>query len=117
MLKKDTIRPISICRVQDGLFLVCYNECGFFIDKKGRRTFHDFLIYWAGSPQQFSYMHPWIIGYDSNLIEIHSIETGELQQVFYGTNIRPLNRQPEYLHFVKDENGSPQIFKISRLNQ
>ncbi|KAI9018298.1 CNH domain-containing protein [Hyaloraphidium curvatum] len=102
VMKRENLRPIAIYRLPDGCFLLCYDEFGFYVDKFGRRTRHEQLIQWTGSPSSFSLVYPYVIAFDSSLIEIRNAETGDLQQVIATTNLRNVSTDPELLHCVMD---------------
>ncbi|CAG8796492.1 8236_t:CDS:2, partial [Racocetra persica] len=62
----------------------------FFITKEGWRSRPDFLITWEGTPTSFAYRYPYIFAFESSFIEIRHIETGLLEQVIEGNNVRNL---------------------------
>ena len=43
-------KPIAIYRF-NGLFLLCYDEFAFFVNKNGWRAKHDWMVSWEGLPQ------------------------------------------------------------------
>jgi hypothetical protein len=53
VMKRENLRPIAIYRMADATFLLCYDEFAFYVDRFGRRTRHDQLIQWTGSPTSF----------------------------------------------------------------
>ena len=42
-------KPIAIYRF-NGLFLLCYDEFAFFVNKNGWRAKHDWMVSWEGMP-------------------------------------------------------------------
>ena len=52
VLKKENVKPITMFR-HDNIFLLCYDDFGFFVDRSGRRARPDILIYWEGNPNAF----------------------------------------------------------------
>ncbi|KAI8911868.1 CNH domain-containing protein [Gorgonomyces haynaldii] len=90
VVKRDAVNPISIFRISESNFLICYNEYGFFIDKAGKRSRPDALIQWSGSPTSFSYVPPYIIAVDPQFIEIRNVDTLELVQVIQGLKLRSI---------------------------
>jgi hypothetical protein len=48
------MKPKSLFRVTNGDFLLCYKQCGFYLDKFGRRSRPDFIVSWSGCPIAFS---------------------------------------------------------------
>ena len=43
-------KPIAIYRF-NGLFLLCYDEFAFFVNKNGWRAKHEWMVSWEGLPQ------------------------------------------------------------------
>lgn len=48
------------------------------------------LIEWEGRPESFALAPPYIIAFEAGLIEVRHIETGALEQIILGNNIRRL---------------------------
>ncbi|KAH6579904.1 hypothetical protein BASA50_006377 [Batrachochytrium salamandrivorans] len=118
VLKKETVRPISIFRVRDGDFFLCYNEFGFYIDRLGRRAKGDWIIQWAGVPTAFSFVSPYIIAFEPSFVEIRHVDTGELQQIIPTNNLRALNSDPDVLHCVTDlTTDVQQVFRLQPFDQ
>lgn len=117
---RENIKPISLFRVKDGDFLLCYNrlsllkpEFGFYVDKLGRRSRPNFLISWSGIPSAFSHVGDYIVAYSSLFVEIRSMETGALVQVINTNNLRVLN--DSLLHCATEgSNDFHHIFKLER---
>ncbi|KAI9033768.1 CNH domain-containing protein [Phycomyces nitens] len=89
-LRQQMIR-IVVFPVPLGDYFLCYDVYGFYIDAKGNRTRRDFIIEWEGHPQSFAFSYPHVIAFDPSFIEIRNVETGELEQVIKGDNIRCLS--------------------------
>ncbi|KAL0095975.1 hypothetical protein J3Q64DRAFT_1705606 [Phycomyces blakesleeanus] len=89
-LRQQMIR-IVVFPVPLGDYFLCYDVYGFYIDSKGNRTRRDFIIEWEGHPESFAFSYPHVIAFDPSFIEIRNIETGELEQVIKGNNIRCLS--------------------------
>ncbi|KAJ3068674.1 RHO1 GDP-GTP exchange protein 2, partial [Quaeritorhiza haematococci] len=71
---REHLKPISIFRLQDGDFLLCYD----------------------------AYVAPYIIAYEPYFIEVRHVDTGEIQQIIPTSNLRPLNTNSDSLHAVMD---------------
>jgi hypothetical protein len=109
-------KPIAIYRF-NGLFLLCYDEFAFFVNKNGWRAKHDWMVSWEGLPQSCGTLHtptpnilfyyfywlvwhvltwvlavayPYLFAFEPSFVEIHSLETGALAQIIPGSNIRML---------------------------
>ncbi|RIB09946.1 CNH domain-containing protein [Gigaspora rosea] len=90
ILKKENVKPIAIYRVCGGDFLLCYDEFAFFVNKEGWRSRPDNLITWEGSPTSFAFHYPYVLAFEPSFIEIRHVETGHLEQIIAGQNIRYL---------------------------
>jgi len=82
-------KPIAIYRF-NGLFLLCYDEFAFFVNKNGWRAKHDWMVSWEGLPQSCAVAYPYLFAFEPSFVEIHSLETGALAQIIPGSNIRML---------------------------
>ncbi|RHZ82349.1 hypothetical protein Glove_109g121 [Diversispora epigaea] len=73
------------------LFLFHKNiEFAFFVNKGGWRSRPDWIIYWEGTPTSFALMHPYILAFEPSFIEVRNVETGLLEQIIEGHNMRCL---------------------------
>ncbi|KNC95938.1 uncharacterized protein SPPG_08691 [Spizellomyces punctatus DAOM BR117] len=100
--KRSDVKPISVFRIRDGDFLLCYNEFAFYVDRLGRKSHRDWMIYWTGYPNAFALVPPYIIAFEPSFIEVRHVDSGELQQIIPTQNMRTLNTNPEFLHCVMD---------------
>ncbi|KAJ1673802.1 RHO1 GDP-GTP exchange protein 2, partial [Spiromyces aspiralis] len=50
VLKRDNVRPISFFRVQEGEYLLCYDEFAFYVNRNGQRARPNWIIHWEGEP-------------------------------------------------------------------
>ncbi|KAH8832754.1 CNH domain-containing protein [Flagelloscypha sp. PMI_526] len=87
--KKDGLKPMAIYRIQND-FLLCYDEFAFYVNRTGKRSRKDFMVYWEGSPTGFALHEPYVLAFEPNFIEIRHIETGNMSQVIQGSNLRLL---------------------------
>ncbi|KAF9189116.1 RHO1 GDP-GTP exchange protein 2 [Haplosporangium sp. Z 11] len=92
LLKRPESVPMSMFKINANEFLMCYSDFAFTMTKKGNLAKKE-LIEWEGRPESFAMVHPYIIAFESRLIEIRHIETGALEQVILGDNIRLLNSE------------------------
>ncbi|KAF7731444.1 RHO1 GDP-GTP exchange protein 2 [Apophysomyces ossiformis] len=89
---RPSIKRIALFSVPSrDCYFVCYDEYGFYINGKGNRVYPNFLIEWEGHPEHFAFVYPYVIAFDHCFIEIRHVETGQLEQVIRGHNIRCLN--------------------------
>jgi len=97
-------KPIAIYRF-NGLFLLCYDEFAFFVNKNGWRAKNDWMVSWEGMPTacgtlpappfwkpllMIAVQYPYLFAFEPSFVEIHSLETGALAQIIPGSNIRLL---------------------------
>ncbi|KAG0267569.1 RHO1 GDP-GTP exchange protein 2 [Actinomortierella ambigua] len=122
--KGENVKPIAIYRIESDtfMFLLCYEEFAFYVDKTGRRQRNGFIIYWEGVPTFCALSLPYVIAFDPTFIEIRHIETGDLVQIIPGNNIRCLYHvanTPGGIHVVlTDDDGDFQsIAKLCRESQ
>ncbi|KAF8975101.1 RHO1 GDP-GTP exchange protein 2 [Entomortierella lignicola] len=92
--------PISMFKITPNEFLMCYSDFAFKMSKKGELVSKK-LIEWEGCPESFAVAYPYVIAFESGLIEIRHIETGALEQIILGSNIRRLYSSVE----PKKDNG------------
>lgn len=109
--RKEGVRPIHIERL-NGEFLLNYSEFSFFVNKHGWRARPEWRIDWEGSPQSFALSYPWILGFETNFIELRDIESGAVHIVPH-KNIRMLHSSThEILFAYEDERGGDIIESI-----
>jgi RHO1 GDP-GTP exchange protein 1/2 len=71
---------------------------------------------WAGDPSRFSLIYPYIVAFDSSFIEIREVESGNLQQIIYGSNIKLLSDDPKAMECVSHTNEyDPESQHVFRL--
>ncbi|TPX50295.1 hypothetical protein SeMB42_g02297 [Synchytrium endobioticum] len=116
VLTKDSLRPMSMFRLKDGEFLLCYDAFGFYVDKLGRRSRPDVLVQWLGAPTDFAYSSPYLLAFDPSFIEIRNAKTGDLQQIIPATSLRPLAIELDRIHGVMTNAcGSDVVFAVRRI--
>ncbi|KAJ3188173.1 RHO1 GDP-GTP exchange protein 2 [Gaertneriomyces sp. JEL0708] len=116
VLKKESLRPLSIFRIQDGDFLLCYNDFGFYVDKFGRRTKHELMLHWSGQPTAFAFVPPYVLAFEPAFIEVRDVNSTALQQIIPTNNLRALNTAPDVLHCVMESPLEYQhIFKLKQV--
>ncbi|KAF9584155.1 RHO1 GDP-GTP exchange protein 2 [Lunasporangiospora selenospora] len=89
LLKRPESVPISMFKINSDSFLMCYSDFAFTMYKNGNLVKKE-LIEFEGRAQSFTMVYPYIIAIESGLIEIRHIETGALEQLIFGDNIRLL---------------------------
>ncbi|KAJ2932613.1 hypothetical protein H1R20_g4473, partial [Candolleomyces eurysporus] len=87
--KREHLRPMAIYRIHND-FLLCYDEFAFYVNKNGRRSRKNFMVHWEGTPTGFALHEPYVLAFEPSFVEIRHIETGAMQQVIQGQNLRLL---------------------------
>ncbi|CAG8521225.1 70_t:CDS:10 [Ambispora leptoticha] len=90
--KKENVKPIAIFRIPNsgGDLLLCYDEFAFYVNKVGWRSRHDWHITWEGAPTSFAFRDPYLLAFEPSFIEVRNVETGLLEQIIEGHNLRCL---------------------------
>ncbi|KAJ7698983.1 CNH domain-containing protein [Mycena rosella] len=73
------MKPITVFRVSD-LFLVCYDKCGFYIDRRGNMARNKRLMRWDFAPIAFALHDPYLLAFSDMRVEVWNIETAEMVQ-------------------------------------
>ncbi|KAG0018570.1 hypothetical protein BGZ80_007014 [Entomortierella chlamydospora] len=89
LLKRPDSVPVSMFKINSDQFLMCYSDFAFVMTKNGNLAKTE-LIEFEGRAESFALVYPYIIAFESQLIEIRHIETGTLEQLVLGDNIRVL---------------------------
>ncbi|KAK7025031.1 Rho guanyl-nucleotide exchange factor [Favolaschia claudopus] len=85
--KRENLRPMAIYRINND-FLLCYDEFAFYVNKTGRRSRKEFMVFWEGTPTALH--EPYVLAFEPSFVEIRHIETGLMSQVIQGSNLRLL---------------------------
>ncbi|CAO3590148.1 unnamed protein product [Absidia cylindrospora] len=90
----SSVKPLAMFKCREG-FLLCYDAFFFLVDYKGShyRKHYD-KVEWVGNPQQVAFYYPYIVAFDSQMIEVRHVESGELIQVLAGNNMHCLCSVP-----------------------
>ncbi|KAL0576451.1 Rho guanine nucleotide exchange factor [Marasmius crinis-equi] len=86
----EACRPLGMFRSADKEFLLCYNELGLYVNKRGESSRPTSFIEWEGSAERVALHSPYILLFDSCFIEIRHIQTGRLVQIISGNDVRCL---------------------------
>lgn len=102
---KEGLKPLEIDRINSDL-LLSYSNFSFFINLNGWRVRPKWMIEWEGVPHAFALWYPYLLAFDSNFIEIRSVQNAELLRVIVGENIRFLHASSqEILYVYEDDKG------------
>ncbi|KAG0047494.1 RHO1 GDP-GTP exchange protein 2 [Gryganskiella cystojenkinii] len=113
--------PVSMFRVNSDDFLMCYTDFAFLMTKKGELAKKE-LIEWEGRPESFALAYPYIIAIEAGLIEIRHIETGALEQLILGNNIRRLYSTVDHngnavIQLLMSDPNNAEVRQIVKLRQ
>ncbi|KAF9947103.1 RHO1 GDP-GTP exchange protein 2 [Mortierella alpina] len=106
LLKRPESVPVSMFKLNSDEFLMCYSDFAFTMTSKGTLAKRE-LIEWEGRPESFAMAYPYIVAFESGLIEVRHIETGALEQLILGHDIRLLHSDGD-LH----NNATMQVHKV-----
>ncbi|KIL64636.1 hypothetical protein M378DRAFT_186692 [Amanita muscaria Koide BX008] len=81
-------RPKGMFRSAEDEFLLCYDEFGVYVDKRGDPSRSAGIIEWEGTAERVALHAPYILLFDSRFIEIRHIKTGRLAQIISGNDLR-----------------------------
>ncbi|KAI9303732.1 CNH domain-containing protein [Cunninghamella echinulata] len=119
VFSRQDIRPITIYRVQFAEYLVCYDAFGFFVDQRGRWIRSSRILEWEGTPTSFALSYPYVIAFEPGFIEIRNLNTGAIDQLIRGVNIRCTNIRHGMIQGSMndpDNDGYQIIFQLDRVN-
>lgn len=95
-LCEDIIYPQTILKIEKGLYLLCYNVVGFFIDASGYVVRNEITFLWYGKPLDFKIIDDFFIVRSENYLMIYSLGTGKL--LFYDNS--------NHYGFISGRNGN-----------
>lgn len=105
VIGREGLKPLEIDRINSD-FLLSYSSFSFFINHNGWRSRPKWIVHWEGIPHAFALWYPYLLAFDSNIIEIRHVDTGELLRVIVAENIRFLHSSSqEILYAYEDESG------------
>ncbi|KAJ7117583.1 CNH domain-containing protein [Mycena epipterygia] len=80
---RKKVKPMAVFRVSD-VFLLCYDKCGFYIDRRGSMARTDQLLRWNVPPIAFALHEPYVLAFCEMQVEVWNIETMEMVQRIRG---------------------------------
>lgn len=83
-------RPLGMFRLSDAEFLLCYDECGVYIDKHGDVS-RSVIMMFVGKAKHAAMYGAYLVLFDSDFVEIRNAENGRLRQIIAGRDIRCLD--------------------------
>lgn len=96
-------------------------DFAFLMTKKGELAKKE-LIEWEGRPESFAMAYPYIVAFEAGLIEIRHIETGALEQLILGNNIKRLYSTVDFqgnavIQLLMSDPNNPDVRQIVKLQQ
>ncbi|KAF9001525.1 CNH domain-containing protein [Cyathus striatus] len=84
----DACRPLGIFRCADDDYMLVYDEFGVFVNERGDPSRKTGVIEWEGKAEHVALHPPHILLFDSRFIEIRHLDTGRLEQIIPGKDVR-----------------------------
>ncbi|KAG4034425.1 hypothetical protein MFRU_003g03890 [Monilinia fructicola] len=83
-------RPLGMFRLSDAEFLLCYAECGVYVDKHGEVS-RSVIMEFVGRAKTAAMYGAYLVLFDSDFVEVRNAENGRLRQVIAGSDVRCLD--------------------------
>ncbi|KAI0351270.1 CNH-domain-containing protein [Trametes cingulata] len=88
--RSSACKPIAMFRIREDEFLLCYDEFGLYVDKRGAPSRSPPTIEWEGVATQAAWHAPYVLLFCSSFIEVRHVESGRLAQIISGQDVRCL---------------------------
>lgn len=83
-------KPLGMFRLSDSEFLLCYEECGVYVDKHGEVS-RSVIMEFVGKAKTAAMYGAYLVLFDSDFVEVRNAENGRLRQVIAGRDVRCLD--------------------------
>lgn len=83
-------KPLGMFRLNDAEFLLCYEECGVYVDKHGDVS-RSVIMEFVGKAKTAAMYGAYLVLFDSDFVEVRNAENGRLRQVIAGRDVRCLD--------------------------
>ncbi|PBP22603.1 CNH domain-containing protein [Diplocarpon rosae] len=83
-------KPLGMFRLSDAEFLLCYEECGVYVDKHGEVS-RSVIMEFVGKAKTAAMYGAFLVLFDSDFVEVRNAENGRLRQVVAGRDVRCLD--------------------------
>jgi hypothetical protein len=83
-------KPLGMFRLSDAEFLLCYEECGVYVDKHGEVS-RSVIMEFVGKAKTAAMYGAYLVLFDSDFVEVRNAENGRLRQVIAGKDVRCLD--------------------------
>jgi len=83
-------KPLGMFRLSDAEFLLCYEECGVYVDRHGDVS-RSVIMEFVGKAKTAALYGAYLVLFDSDFVEVRNAENGRLRQVIAGKDVRCLD--------------------------
>ncbi|TAQ89204.1 hypothetical protein B7494_g2469 [Chlorociboria aeruginascens] len=83
-------KPLGMFRLSDAEFLLCYEECGVYVDKHGEVS-RSVIMEFVGKAKTAAMYGAYLVLFDNDFVEVRNAENGRLRQVIAGREVRCLD--------------------------
>ncbi|KAH8660666.1 CNH domain-containing protein [Tricladium varicosporioides] len=83
-------KPLGMFRLSDSEFLLCYEECGVYVDKHGEVS-RSVIMEFVGKAKTAAMYGAYLVLFDNDFVEVRNAENGRLRQVIAGRDVRCLD--------------------------
>ncbi|POS85145.1 hypothetical protein EPUL_004248 [Erysiphe pulchra] len=84
------LKPLGMFRLSSVEFLLCYEECGVYIDKHGDVS-RSVIMEFVGKAKTAAMYGDYLVLFDTDFIEVRNADNGRLRQVISGKDIKCLD--------------------------
>ncbi|EPS37797.1 hypothetical protein H072_8459 [Dactylellina haptotyla CBS 200.50] len=89
-LRLGSQKPLGMFRLSDIEFLLCYEECGVYVNKHGDVS-RSVIMEFVGKAKTAAHYPPYVLLFDQDFVEIRNADNGRLRQVIAGRDARCLD--------------------------
>ncbi|KAG9237904.1 rhoGEF protein-like protein [Amylocarpus encephaloides] len=83
-------KPLGMFRLSNAEFLLCYEECGVYVDSHGEVS-RSVIMEFVGRAKTAAMYGAYLVLFDSDFVEVRNAENGRLRQVIAGRDVRCLD--------------------------
>ncbi|KAI1004997.1 Rho1 guanine nucleotide exchange factor 3 [Podosphaera aphanis] len=83
-------KPLGMFRLSQVEFLLCYEECGVYVDKHGDVS-RSVVLEFVGKAKTAAMYGAYLVLFDTDFVEVRNAENGRLRQVISGKDIKCLD--------------------------
>ncbi|KAI0371007.1 CNH-domain-containing protein [Pilatotrama ljubarskyi] len=88
--RSSACRSIAMFRIREDEFLLCYDEFGLYVDKRGAPSRSPPTIEWEGVATEAAWHAPYVLLFCPSFVEVRHVESGRLAQIIPGQDVRCL---------------------------